>query len=281
MTTERIRRAVVAGQFYEGGKEALVKQIEEGYTGERGPGALPEVNPAGPCDIIGLMCPHAGYQFSGPAAAYCYHALAGDGVPDVVIIIGPSHRSPQPAIQTSGAWQTPLGEALIDEETASDIAANLGNFREGPEGFAAEHSLEVQVPFLQHLYGDDLRIVPVMMVGQAAGDAKRVADAVGEAIADRDAVIVASSDMTHFKGPEVAREQDFILIERIKALDPDGLIEQRAVRDISMCGAGPTAAMLHVANRLGASSAELLNYAHSGEVHPSASVVGYASMVVQ
>ncbi|MFP3902642.1 MAG: AmmeMemoRadiSam system protein B [Armatimonadota bacterium] len=281
MTTERIRKAVVAGQFYEGSKEALIQQIEECYTCARGPGSLPEVNPDGPREIIGLMSPHAGYQFSGPAAAYCYEALAADGRPDVVIIIGPSHRSPQPAIQTSGAWETPLGRAVIDEKTASDIAAKLGSLREGPEGFAAEHSLEVQVPFLQHLYGDDLRIVPLMMVGQSAGEARRVAEAVGEAITDRDAAIVASTDMTHFERPDVAREQDFTLIERIEALDPDGLIKQRAVRDISMCGAGPTAAMLYVARNMGASSAELLVYAHSGEVHPSASVVGYASMVVR
>ncbi|MFO7947752.1 MAG: AmmeMemoRadiSam system protein B [Armatimonadota bacterium] len=281
MTAERIRKAVVAGQFYEGDKQALIQQIEECYTRDRGPGAFPKVNPDGPREIIGLMCPHAGYQFSGPCAAYAYKSLAADGIPEVVIIIGPSHRSPQPTIQTSGAWRTPLGDALIDEAVASSIASNLGSFYDDPGGFAGEHSLEVQLPFLQHLYSDDLRIVPLMMVGQAAGDARRVADAISEATADRDAVIVASSDMTHFTSPEVAREQDFTLIERIEDLDPDGLIQQRKVRDISMCGAGPTAAMLHVAKGWGASSAELLNYAHSGEVHPSASVVGYASVVVR
>lgn len=280
MSLQPIRQPVVAGQFYEASAEALTRQIEECYTSSRGPGSLPEINPDGPREIIGMLCPHAGYPFSGAPAAYCYHKLAADGLPDVVVIIGPSHRNPQPAIQTSGAWRTPLGDAAIDQETATDIAAGLSGFADDPAAFSSEHSLEVQVPFVQHL-SEDIRIVPIMMVGQGQGEVKRVADAVKQGVSDRDAVIIASSDMTHFQRAETARKQDMLLIDEMKDLDPEGLLRERMTHDISMCGAGPAAVMLHVALSLGASSAELLAYAHSGEVHPSPEVVGYASMVVR
>jgi MEMO1 family protein len=272
-----IRAPVVAGQFYEASEAGLRREIEEAYLSDRGPGKLPEVNPEGPRRIIGLVCPHAGYFYSGAVAAHAYAALAADGVPDTVVIVGPSHRLGGflAGTQAAGAWRTPLGDAEIDQELAWALLAALPELIDDPRAFTYEHSLEVQVPFLQHLYGARLRIVPIMMVEQELGDARLLGEALGQALAGRNAVIVASTDMTHQRPAGIAREQDLALAEHIRNLDAAGLLAERMERGITMCGYGPTAALLFAAQALGATGAEILAYHHSGEVAAMADVVGY------
>lgn len=278
-----VRRPAVAGQFYAASHDALVHEIENCYTHTLGPRELPAVNETGPRRIIGLVSPHAGYIYSGPTAARGFYELGQDGRPQRIVVISPCHRwAPGGAavIQTSGAWQTPLGWAQIDEEIASAISAACPELDDDVASFSGEHSLEVQLPFLQHLYGEEFSFVPIMLVDQSARMAQMVGEALAKALEAEDAVIIASTDMTHFEAPEVARRQDQILIERMLELDAEGMLAERAQHDISMCGYGAVAAMLIAAKRLGATAAEVLGYSNSGDVMPSREVVAYLSLKV-
>jgi MEMO1 family protein len=278
-----IREPVVAGQFYPDAAPELIQEIEAAYLSDRGPGKLPEVNPGGARRILGLVIPHAGYFYSGAVAATGFFELAADGVPETVVILGPSHRlgGLWAGIQSAGAWRTPLGEAQIDEAVAQALLAGLPELTDNVRVFAYEHSLEVQVPFLQHLYGERLRIVPIIMMEHDPATVQLLGEALGQVLAGRNAVIVASTDMTHMEPAEVAREQDLALAEHIRKLDAPGLLRERSYRDITMCGYGPTAAMLIAALNLGATRGEILAYHHSGEVAPMDEVVGYLSAKVE
>ncbi len=278
-----IRTPAVAGQFYPASATDLTKQIEENFKDELGPGHLPEVVESGPRKIAGMISPHAGYPFSGHTAAHAYDALAVDGHPDVAIVVGVNHRRGglDSAVQMSGAWRTPLGDLMIAEDVAEKIAAALPSFATAPEAFRMEHSLEVQLPFLQYLYEEALLFVPVMMAEQDYDAAARVGRAIAEAVEGRDAVVIASTDMTHYQSASTARKQDQLLISRIEDLDAEGLIAERAQRQISMCGAGPVAATIVAAKAMGASEVRSLAYSTSGAVMPSQEVVGYYAAVMR
>lgn len=282
MSQGPLRPPAVAGQFYAGTEEALRREIEGCYRHHLGPGELPVVNEAGPRQIVGLVSPHAGYMYSGPTAAQGFYELAADGRPEALVVISPSHRPvvAGAVIQTSGGWATPLGGAVIDTELATRIADNCPLLVDSPDAFAYEHSLEVQLPFLQHLYGSQVRFVPVMMVDQDEHTAQQIGQGLARALAGRDSVIIASTDMTHQEPTSVAREQDMLLVERMQQLDAEGLLRVRARRGITMCGYGPTAAMIIAATELGAQQAKLIAYSNSGDVQPMTTVVGYVSLVV-
>ncbi len=273
----RIRKPAVAGQFYPASRTALTGQIEDCFMSDLGPGALPEPAESGPREILGLIAPHAGYVFSGATAAHGYLALAGDGVPEVVVVIGLNHGRAGlvSAVQTEGAWQTPLGDVLIDEDVAGAIAAGLPQFSTDPGAFIVEHSIEVQLPFLQYVYEESLLFVPVMMAAHDIASARTVGEAVFNALDGRNAVIIASTDMTHYESDAAARRKDRILIERIEALDPEGLVRERDARRISMCGVGPVAATIVAAKACGAARVQSLAYSTSGDVVPAGEVVGY------
>ena len=280
--SDNLRMPAVAGQFYEGTRAALTEEIEDAYLDGRGPGELPQVNEAGPRQLLGLISPHAGYVYSAPIAAYGFAALARDGSPETVIVLGPNHGrgSWVSAIQTSGAWLTPLGEAQIDAEVAAELAQALPWLEDSASAFRGEHSLEVQIPFLQHLYGDKLKFVPIMMLDQEREAALAIGEALGKVLQGRNAVLVASTDMTHQEPRQVAGAQDRLLAERIAALDAEGLLRERRRHDITMCGYGPVAATILAAKTLGATRAEILRYGDSGEAHPMGSVVGYLSAAI-
>ena len=277
-----VRPPAVAGQFYAGSEQALREEIESCYRHRLGPGELPAVNEDGPRQILGLVSPHAGYMYSGPPAAQGFYELAADGRPPAIIVIGPSHRpvSVSAAIQTTGAWATPLGEAVIDAELATTIADNCGILVDRPAAFAYEHSLEVQLPFLQHLYGPQVGFVPVMMIDQDLSVATQIGRGIAQALTGRDAVVIASSDMTHQEPAEMARQKDMLLVEYMEKLDAEGMLRACAQRGITMCGYGPVAAMIIAASGLGAQQAELIAYSNSGDVQPMATVVGYVSLKV-
>lgn len=280
---ERIRMPAVAGSFYPASATELTGQIEASFAHELGPGGLPGVHDGGPRRIVGLICPHAGYAFSGHIAAHAYDALASDGHPDVAIIVGLNHGHGgfASAVQTSGAWRTPLGDVTIAEDVAEAIAGALPDFETSPSAFRLEHSLEVQLPFLQYVYEEGLLLVPVMMGDQSFESARRVGRAIADAVEGRDAVVIASTDMTHRESAATARKQDQVLIRRIEALDAEGLIRERAARQISMCGPGPVAATIVAAKAMGASEVASLAYATSGDVMPSYDVVAYYAAVMR
>lgn len=280
-TSGEVRRPVVAGQFYEGTAQRLRQQIEECYLGRLGPGELPEVRDEGPRRVLGLVSPHAGYMYSGGTAAYAFAHLAADGVPETVVIIGPSHAMPSyapAAIQSRGAWATPLGESPIDQEVAGAILEAWPDLADGMQYFSAEHSLEVQLPFLQHLYGDRVSIVPIMIMDSTKDVARRLGAALAQGLDGRNAVIVASTDLSHDFPREQAERADKQLIERMLEWDADGLIEMGP--RLRMCGYAPVGAMLHATRALGATQARMLAYSHSGMI-VGFRVVGYVAVAVE
>lgn len=221
------------------------------------------------------MVPHAGLMYSGPVAAHFYAELARDGLPETVVIIGPNHTGYGRAVSaTSEDFDTPLGTVKAERE----IVARLHGVVEiDRTAHLYEHSLEVQLPFLQYL-SPDIRIVPVIMGHQDAVMARETAQVLKEACQGKDVVFIASSDLSHYVPAEVAREQDGMVLERLLALDADGLIDVVQSRDISMCGYGPVATMLLAS---GGTKARLLHYGSSGDVQPMDRVVGYAAAVVE
>lgn len=277
-----MRPPVVAGQFYEGTKLSLLEQIEWCYTHRHGPGKVPKVK-SGPRQLVGLVSPHAGYMYSGPVAAHGFARMAQDGRPGSVVIIGPNHsgRGSGVSIVTSGKWATPLGEIQIDNGLSEAIKGGSEIMEVDTVAHAYEHSLEVQLPFLQHLFGSDFKIAPICMMLQDERTSMEVGNAIAEASAGKDVVIVASTDFTHYEPQRVAAEKDKTVIERILALDPAGVVRTVEEEGITMCGYGPVSAMLQAAKKLGAKKARLLKYATSGDTAgPMNQVVGYASIEV-
>lgn len=276
-----MRPSIVAGQFYAGTKSTLLKQIEQCYTSRHGPGKIPKPK-TGPRKIIGLVSPHAGYIYSGPVAAHGFGRLAEDGRPKSFVIIGPNHSGAGSGVSmiNSGKWSTPLGEVQIDEELAEGIKLASEIIDIDPIAHAYEHSLEVQLPFLQHLFGK-FKMVPICMMLQDARTAVEVGDAIAKASMNKDVVIIASTDFTHYESQESAMEKDKKVIDKILSIDPHGVVRTVDEEGITMCGYGAVAAMLQAAKKLGAKKAELLKYATSGDTAGSMEqVVGYASISV-
>ncbi|MEM2935479.1 MAG: MEMO1 family protein [Candidatus Thermoplasmatota archaeon] len=273
------RKSVVAGSFYEKNKEELINEIKECFL--KGPGEIPQAK-KGKGKIKGVVVPHAGYIYSGYVAAYVYHAIAKDGFPDKFIIMGPNHYgygSPV-AIATKGAWLTPLGKVFIDEN-ARKLAKGI--ISEDEIAHTYEHSIEVQIPFLQFL--SEFKFIPICFAIQDYETAKEV----GEIISEEDALIIASSDFSHVsfsKFPtegdiEEVRKIDRIAIDEILRIDAKRLVEKVEENDISMCGYGAVAAMLEAVKRKGAKNARLLKYATSYDVEPGTYCVGYSAIVIE
>jgi AmmeMemoRadiSam system protein B len=277
----KVRRPCQAGAFYEGTSDALRRQIENCFTNKLGPGKLPDVAKTAPRKVIGLICPHAGYMFSGPVAAHAYYKLAVDGKPDVIVILGPNHTGygSALAVMNEGIWRTPLGDVEIDRETANQIVHESRIVDIDDSAHAHEHSIEVQLPFLQYLYGSEFKIVPICFLMQDLCSAREVGEAVAKALLDKKAVIIASSDMTHYEPQESAQRKDKRALEAIEAMDEvrfQSIIEDY---NISACGHGPIAALITAAKILGGREARLLCYRTSGDViGDRSSVVGYAAV---
>ena len=276
-----MRLPAVAGEFYEGSRERLLRQIEWCYTHRLGPGKIPSLQ-KGERKMVGLVSPHAGYMYSGPVAAHGFAALAQDGKPERVVIIGPNHHGlgSGVSLMSTGVWATPLGEVEVDGELAREILDKSEIIDDEEEAHRFEHSIEVQLPFLQHLLGR-FKFVPICMMLQDVRTSLEVGEAVALACEGKDVLIVASTDFTHYESQESAEKKDKIAIDRILSLDPKGLVETVEERGISMCGYGPVAAMLEACRRLGAKTAKLLKYATSGDTSGfKAEVVGYASVAI-
>lgn len=273
------RRAAVAGSFYEKDKDLLINEIKNCFL--KGPGEIPQTK-KGVGKIKGVVVPHAGYIYSGYVAAYVYHAIAKDGFPDKFIIMGPNHHgygSPV-AIATKGAWLTPLGKVFIDEN-AKKLARGI--ISEDEVAHKYEHSIEVQIPFLQFL--GEFKFIPICFGMQDYETAREV----GEIISEENALIIASSDFSHVsfsKFPnkediEEVRKIDKIAIDEILRIDAKRLVEKVEENDITMCGYGAVAAMLEAVKRKGAKNARLLKYATSYDMEPGTYCVGYSAIVIE
>jgi hypothetical protein len=268
--------------FYAGTAQALRAQIEECFTHKLGPGKLPEVVNQKLKTIVGLVCPHAGYMYSGPVAAHAYHSLAADGRPDIVVLFGPNHtgRGSALALMKEGVWRTPLGDVEIDTSTANQILKESDIIDVDDSAHALEHSIEVQLPFLQYLYGSTFKFVPICFLMQDLQSSREVGEATAKALADKNALVIASTDLTHYEPQETAKQKDKSAIEAALRLDAEGLYSTVEARHISMCGYGPTVAAITAAKALNAKNAKLLCYKTSGDITGDyLSVVGYASIM--
>lgn len=277
----KIRRPTQAGAFYEGDAESLRRQIEECFLHKLGPEKIPQVAKNGLRNVVGLVCPHAGYMFSGPVATHAYYKLALDGKPDVAVIFGPNHTGygSALAVMSDGVWRTPLGDIEVDRETANQIVKHSHITDVDDSAHRSEHSIEVQLPFLQYLYGSKFKIVPICFLMQDLASAKEVGQAVAKALAEKNAVVIASSDMTHYESHERAAKKDRQALEAVEMLDETKFYSIIESQRISACGYGPIAALITAAKILGVKEAKLLSYKTSGDVIGDySSVVGYAAV---
>ncbi len=276
-----IRRPYVAGTFYEGNAESLQNQIERCFLHKFGPKKMPEVAANGPRKIVGLICPHAGYAYSGPVAANAYFELARDGRPDVVVILGPNHSGYGSAIalMNEGFWRTPLGDVKIDGDIASKIVRETRLVDVDDSAHRFEHSIEVQLPFLQYLYGTDFKFVPICFLMQDLQSAVEVGKALAEILATKNAVVIASSDFTHYEPQAIAERKDMAALRAVEAMDEKLLLSTIEEQRISACGYGPITALIEFAKSLDVKEARLLAHRTSGEIiNDYSSVVGYAAV---
>jgi AmmeMemoRadiSam system protein B len=277
----KIRRPTQAGSFYKGNAEALKTQIENCFLHELGPKKRPEVNKNGPRKVIGLVCPHAGYMYSGAVAANAYYALAEDGKPDTVVILGPNHTGYGSglALMNEGVWRTPLGDVEVDGETANRIVQETQLVDVDDLAHRFEHSIEVQLPFLQYLYGSEFKFVPICFQLQDLQSAVEVGRALVEVLASKNAVVIASSDMTHYEPQRNAEAKDLAALKAVEAMDEKLFYSTIETRHVTACGYGPIATVMVAAKGLGATEAKLLCYKSSGDVTGDySSVVGYAAV---
>lgn len=270
-----MRHPSVAGQFYAGEEVALRRQIEQCFLGPLGPGRLPKIGSGGR-KILGGLAPHAGYVYSGMIAAHLYARIAEDGLPKTFIVIGPNHTGMGSGLAVSSEdFETPLGIVRNDRDLAKALRRDLVD--EDPASHSREHSIEVQLPFLQFL-AKDIRFVPICMGFQDYDTAMSLGKTIRDAIKGKDVVVIASTDMSHYVLKEVARKKDTMALDAVKAMNPKALFEVVRDEDISMCGYGPVMAMMAACP---GGRASVLKYATSGDVHPMREVVGYASAVIE
>jgi MEMO1 family protein len=266
-----IRPPAVAGRFYPSDPRELARQIEL-YTS----GGLEKIR------ARGCVVPHAGYVYSGHVAGAVYSSLE---IPARCILLGPRHypRGESIAILTEGSFETPFGEARIDSALAAELARACPCLREDSVAHEREHSLEVQLPFLQRLAGE-FRFVPVVLGTDRYPAIEELGHAVAQVVAAQHepVLVVASSDMNHYESDAITRVKDERAIARVLGLDPRGLYETVRNEGITMCGYAATVAMLVAVRELGAREATLVRYATSGDVNGDREqVVGYAGMIVQ
>jgi AmmeMemoRadiSam system protein B len=276
----KIRLPSQAGAFYAGKAESLKRQIEECFLHELGPGKIPTVV-RGPRRIIGLICPHAGYMYSGPVAAHAYYKLALDGKPDIIVLFGPNHTGygSALAIMNEGFWRTPLGDVEVDSETANKIVKEARIVDVDDSAHRHEHSIEVQLPFLQYLFGSEFKIVPICFLMQDLPSARDVGQAVAKVLSGKNALIIASSDMTHYEPQKSAEKKDKLALQAVEAMDEERFYSVIEEQRITACGYGPIMALITASKALGAKEAKLLCYRTSGDVIGDYSaVVGYAAV---
>jgi len=277
----KIRKPCVANAFYAGTKAELTKQITDCFTHPFGPGSVPQPDPHGPRKIVGIVSPHAGYMYSGPVAANGFNKLAADGQPEVFIILGPNHTGlgSGASIQTEGAWQTPLGIAEIDTDLATKIQKSSSIVDVDETAHSNEHSIEVQLPFLQFLYKDAPKFVPICMMMQDLATCREIARGIVQETMGRNVAVIASSDFTHYESQEAASRKDRGAIDAILKLDEEKLNDLGESSRVTMCGYGPITTLMVVAKLLTGVRPELLAYRTSGDITGDKSaVVGYSSL---
>ncbi len=274
-----IRSPAVAGTFYPSEPRALSNMVDGCYLHRLGPGRAPPAEP-GRSNVVAVVAPHAGYEYSGPIAAHSYLHVSSLPDPDLIVVVAPNHYGVGSGVSTfaAGYWETPLGRMKVDSDASAKLAKEAGIVAFDPEAHRMEHSLEVQLPFLQRLYGGTVPFLPVSLLFQDMATAETVGGALAEVVRDKKAVLVASSDLTHYEGAEAAKSKDASLLEKVVRMDMGGFYSTIDRLQVTACGFGAIAAVMRAAGDLGLRRGELLKYATSGDTTgDNLQVVGYAS----
>lgn len=265
-----VRKPAVSGQFYPGNPSRLFEEIERLID--------PDIDKQ---KAIGVVSPHAGLMYSGRVAGKVFSSV---DIPESVIILGPNHTGcgPQASIMESGSWQMPMGNVNIDQDLAQAIILNSDILQSDISAQMLEHSIEVQVPFLQYFHSD-IKIVPIILGGHSLSMCKSLAHAIVQGInsSDKDILIVASTDLTHYKSQTEANQTDYKVIDKILNLDARGLFDMVIQEGISMCGVIPVTTMILAAKEMKAQNATLVKYMTSGDISGDYNqVVGYAGIII-
>lgn len=279
---ERIRPPAVAGSFYPSNAAELEVVLDDCFrTSPLGPRG----QEAHASTLIAGMAPHAGYLYSGPCAAHLYARL-----PDTlerVIIVGVNHwaRGHRAALSPADAWQTPWGSVPVDQEFNASLEQRARFLKKDELAHAQEHSIEVQLPFLQRVLRQ-FTFVPISLSDVSPEECSELGSALAavcklDSAPQNRTLILASTDLSHYLSPRETNKLDQIALERVLHCDPVRLLTVVDQENISMCGVRPTAVMLYAANLLGVTLARLLKHCHSGDVTPMRKVVGYASVVLE
>jgi len=270
MQGKSIRRSAIAGTWYPGRASTLTRTVQD-YLAQ-----VPARQEKG--ELLGLIVPHAGYQYSGQVAAHAYKELE-DKAFELIYLLGPSHRAWVGEVVTNeeDCYQTPLGLVELERRALDALASHIHlNQVRGD----MEHSLEIQLPFLQVVLGE-FRLVPIIMGGQSLTTCQALASALVATLRKHPGLMVASSDLSHFHPYDRARSLDELVVSAVRKLDPEGLLKDLASGRCEACGGGPIATVLMAARDLGASRVEILNYANSGDVTGDrSSVVGYLAAAI-
>ena len=267
-----LKKSIIAGSWYPGNPSILKRDIENYFNSVSSPELKGEV--------VGLISPHAGYMYSGQIAAHAYNLIRGKKY-DVVIVVGPSHRVAFHGVSvfSRGGYETPLGIVPVDEGLAEEIKKISPIVADFPGAHLQEHSVEIQLPFLQIALGDFL-FLPLVMGDQDVNTCQELAEAIHKASRGKKILIVGSSDLSHFYNYNVAKKMDAIALDYLKNGDAIGLLKSLENGEVEACGGGPMAVSILVARMMKAKKAYLLKYANSGDVtRDKNSVVGYASAV--
>ena len=274
----QIRTPAVAGMFYPGESNELKKSINDSFVHSYGPGDQPHEFSN---KIFGIICPHAGYMYSGPIACHSFSAISSQAV-ELYVIVGPNHWGIGCDVATMKDcnWETPLGKVEVDSEAANDLSKSNKIIELDFFSHTKEHSLEVQIPMLQQIFSQNFKILPIVMNNQNQSAAYEVGKAISLLSKTKKIMIIGSSDFTHYEPNEFAHKQDEALIEPILRLDVDGFYKVLQEKQVTACGYGAIASTMIACKEMGATKGELLKYATSGDITGDvSSVVGYGSII--
>ncbi|MDE1843424.1 MAG: AmmeMemoRadiSam system protein B [Thaumarchaeota archaeon] len=275
----QVRTPAVAGMFYPKDKQELETTIEKCFLHKYGPGKLPPSHTDK--KIIGIICPHAGYQYSGPIAANSYYEISVQK-PDLVIIIGPNHWGIGQNIATmkEGTWRTPMGDIEVDTQAAVEINNMLQHIELDSFAHSKDHCLEVQIPMLQKIFQHTFKILPIILIDQRLETALEIGKSIAKIAKNKKTIVIGSSDFTHYEPNDIAHKKDKSLIDTIVELNINKFYNILQEKQISACGYGAIASTMIACKELGANNGTLIRYATSGDISgDKSSVVGYASIV--
>ena len=271
-----LRRAAVAGTWYPSSPARLSAELARYVQDADSSSVAPASD-----DLVALLAPHAGLMYSGPVAAHAYRLLKGRAF-ETIVLVGPSHyvAFEGASLWRTGAFETPLGNLRIDEATAATLADSCPVSVNLPAAHGREHSLEMQLPFLA-AFAPDTPIVPIVMGHQTRATTFALGDCIVSALKGRKALLIASSDLSHFFDAGTAASLDAQVAEQVEALDVERLMSLLERRPDHACGGGPMVSVLHAARALGGTTSRVLRYADSGDVSgDKSSVVGYLAAAV-